>query len=97
MLFTVAGVLAGVACLSSLLLLYVALDSNSPTGFWQTLKLPPITYGQITSMVYLKVSISDFLTLFSARTGERFFFSSPPAPVLLVAGLGPHSLTHSLL
>jgi hypothetical protein len=63
-LFTVASVLAGVACISSLLMLYVALDSTSPTGFWQKCNLPPITYGQITSMVYLKVSVSDFLTLF---------------------------------
>ena len=50
-----------------------------------------LSYGQITTSIYLKISISDFFTLFSARTGERFFYSSPPAPVLLAAGSGPHT------
>lgn len=37
-------------------------------------------------MIYLKVSVSDFLTLFSARGGEGFFFSIRPAPILVGAG-----------
>merc|ERR1719223_1077548 len=37
-------------------------------------------------MIYLKVSISDFLTLFSARTGDDFFWTSRPANILLGAG-----------
>jgi len=32
------------------------------------------------------VSISDFLTLFSARTNENFFWSTLPAPILMGAG-----------
>jgi H+-transporting ATPase len=35
----------------------------------------------------LKISVSDFLTLFSARTGEKFFFHVPPAPILLAGGV----------
>jgi H+-transporting ATPase len=35
----------------------------------------------------LKISVSDFLTLFSARTGEKFFFQVPPAPILLAGGV----------
>jgi H+-transporting ATPase len=46
-------------------MLWVALDSWNPAGFWKVnLGLPSLSYGQITTMVYLKVSISDFLTLF---------------------------------
>ena len=46
-------------------MLYCALDSNNPTGFWQqNLGLAGVTYGQITTMVYLQVSVTDFLTLF---------------------------------
>lgn len=33
-----------------------------------------------------QISISDFLTLFSSRTGGDWFFSSSPAPILLGAG-----------
>jgi len=84
-LFTIAGVLGGVACVSSLFMLWVALDSYNPKGIWSGMGLPGLTYGQITSMVYLKVSISDFLTLFSSRSGADFFWTNKPSKVLLVA------------
>ena len=45
-----------------------------------------LSFGQITTSIYLKVSISDFLTLFSARTGEQYFWSTIPANKLLFAG-----------
>ena len=35
------------------------------------------------TMMYLKVSLSDFLTLFSARTNDGFFWSSRPSWMLL--------------
>jgi hypothetical protein len=44
------------------------------------------TLGQIITAIYLKVSISDFLTLFSARTGDDFFWTTAPAPILMGAG-----------
>lgn len=48
-LFFIASVLGGVACISSLLMLYAALDSWNPNGFWQKgLHLPGITYGQVS-------------------------------------------------
>ena len=49
------------------------------------LELGEIEYGQIITAIYLKVSISDFLTLFSARTGDDYFWSSRPAPILMYA------------
>ncbi|KAM3576605.1 hypothetical protein VYU27_001592 [Nannochloropsis oceanica] len=84
-LFTVSAALGGVACLSSLFLLWVALDSWNPSGLWGSCGLAGLTYGQVTSMVYLKVSISDFLTLFSARSGDDFFWTNKPSKILLVA------------
>ena len=39
---------------------------------------------QVVTMTYLKVSVSDFLTLFSSRT-KRFFWTSRPAWPLLAA------------
>ncbi|KAM3568012.1 hypothetical protein VYU27_009855, partial [Nannochloropsis oceanica] len=84
-LFTIAGVLGGVACLSSLAMLWVALNCHEPNGVWAGLGLAPLTYGQITSMVYLKVSISDFLTLFSSRSGAGFFWTNKPSKILLIA------------
>lgn len=85
-LFLVSSVLAFVALVSSLIILVVALDSWNEGSLFQLLGLGGLSYGQITTMVYLKVSISDFLTLFSSRTGKDFFWTSRPAPILLGAG-----------
>jgi H+-transporting ATPase len=86
LLFLAGTVLAIVACFSSLLLLYLCLDSWNPHGAFQLLGIGGLSFGQITTTIYLKVSISDFLTLFSARTGGDWFWSTKPAPILLAAG-----------
>lgn len=86
-LFVISSVLGGVSCLSSLLLLYFLMDSEDPNSFFQKIGLGAVDYGQITTSIYLKVSVSDFLTLFSARTGHLFFFQIPPAPILLCGGV----------
>ncbi|CAL8471949.1 g11491 [Coccomyxa elongata] len=85
-IFTVASVLGSVACLSSLLLLWACLQSGHPHSLFRRMHLPPIPYAKIITMIYLKVSISDFLTLFSSRT-TGFFWTSPPAPLLTGAAL----------
>jgi hypothetical protein len=82
----IGTVLAGVACISSLLLLYWLLDSwRKDSVFEAWLGIGGISYGQITTSIFLKVAVSDFLTLFSARAGEDWFWVSRPAPILLVA------------
>ena len=85
-LFLVSSVMAAVACLSSLLLLWFLLDSWEPLSVFQAFGIGGVSYGQVTTAIYLKVSVSDFLTLFSARTGPDFFWTTAPSPVLLVAG-----------
>jgi H+-transporting ATPase len=85
-IFTVSGVLGSVSCISSLLLLFFLLDSWNPDGFIQKLGMSGVQYGQVITAIYLKVSVSDFLTLFSARTGPRWFWQVQPAPILLAGG-----------
>jgi H+-transporting ATPase len=84
-LFVISSVLGGVALLSSLILLYLALDSWHKGNILYEIGVGSLTYGQITTAMYLKVSISDFLTLFSARTHDGFFWSSTPSPILFTA------------
>ena len=84
-LFAISSVLGSVACFSSLILLHCCLDSWNSNGIFARMGIAPLTYGQVTTVVYLKVSVSDFLTLFSARTNDGFFWSSHPAFVLLGA------------
>jgi H+-transporting ATPase len=84
-LFFIGSVLALVALTSSLILLYLLLDSWNEVGLFQKWGLGGLSYGQVTSAIYLKVSVSDFLTLFSSRTGDKWFFQSRPAPILIIA------------
>jgi len=87
--FFISGMLGLVALGSSLLILYGALDSWREGCWFQKLGVTApgvgLQYGQVTTMVYLKVSVSDFLTLFAARTGEEFFWSRLPSVILLGA------------
>jgi H+-transporting ATPase len=55
--------------------------------------LPPSDYPHIITAIYLKVSISDFLTLFSARTQTKPFFAYGPSAVLLVGACGSLALS----
>merc|ERR1711966_142396 len=82
-LFSMAAVQAFVAMIASINLLYILLHSWDEGSMMRKLGLGGISYGKITSSVYLKVSVSDFLTLFSARAGGDWFFMVKPAPILL--------------
>merc|ERR1711988_1850415 len=73
-LFSMAFVQSFVAMISSVNLLYILLHSWDEGSMMRQLGLGGISYGKITSSIYLKVSVSDFLTLFSARAGGDWFF-----------------------
>nr|AAP30857.1 P-type H+-ATPase [Trypanosoma brucei] len=89
--FTSAIIMSVVACASSLLLLWMALDAYDekryPNSWFGKLNIPSLKEGKIVTLLYLKISISDFLTLFSSRTGGRFFFSMAPGTILLVGAV----------
>merc|ERR1711976_641353 len=86
-LFSMAFVQSFVAMISSVNLLYILLHSWDEGSMMRGLGLGGISYGKITSSIYLKVSVSDFLTLFSARAGGDWFFMVKPAPVLLYGAM----------
>jgi len=86
-LFSMAFVQAFVAMISSVNLLYILLHSWDEGSLMRQLGLGGISYGKITSSIYLKVSVSDFLTLFSARAGGDWFFMVKPAPILLCGAM----------
>jgi H+-transporting ATPase len=53
--FLVSSVLAGVALVSSLILLWACLTSWENDGVFDALGLDGLSYGQVTTIVYLKV------------------------------------------
>jgi H+-transporting ATPase len=56
-LFIVSSVLGAIACTSSLLLLWAAVDSNNPDDLFDTVGIPPLEYEKIGTGIYLKVSL----------------------------------------
>jgi H+-transporting ATPase len=82
-LFLMSSTLGVVSMSSSLLLLYFMLDSWNADGLLSKMGIGGVNYGEVTTGIYLKVSVSDFLTLFSARTGPKYFWQVAPAPALL--------------
>ncbi|GAB4816895.1 hypothetical protein N2152v2_003941 [Parachlorella kessleri] len=89
-LFLVSAVLGSVSMVTSILFLNCALKSNHPGSLFQKWGLPTMNYGQIVCSIYLKVSLSDFLTLFSARSNPGPFWSQRPgkhgAPESVICG-----------
>ena len=84
-LFIVAGWIGLVACGSSLLLLGLALDSENPDSWIRTFGFrTSLTYGQVVAIMYLKISLSDWWTIFAART-RGFFFERAPSTIVLCA------------
>ena len=85
--YVIAATLGGVACASSVWLLALMLDSHNLNGTWHKgWGLPMLAYGDVAAAIYLKVSLSDFLTLFAARTVGPFW-SQAPAGALLAAAV----------
>ena len=81
--------------ISSLVLLDILLSSWEPNSFLQMTGIGGISYGKVTAAIHLKVSVSDFLTLFSARAGGEWFWRVKPAPVLFAGAMA--ALTSSTL
>jgi H+-transporting ATPase len=75
-------------CVSELLLLlYRLVGCNIAGSLTQLYHLVWQQTLQQTTGVYLNVSVSTFLTLFSARTSDKFFFQIRPAGILFVGGV----------
>ena len=86
----VAIVLGMVACASSLFLLVGCLHYNmrrpsEMVSFIGSNGQNFLTWYEVRTIIYLKVSISDFLTLFSARTRTWFWERTLGGPLLIAA------------
>jgi H+-transporting ATPase len=85
--FVVSLVMGSVAFISSCILLLLGLenmDSDNPSRFFQAFDISTFSYGQVLTLLWFKVSVSDYLTLWASRT-DRFFFTRKPGKMLLVA------------
>eukprot|EP00667_Euglena_gracilis_P001290 EG_transcript_1290 len=83
-MFIVSITLGFVACLSSLIWLWFCLDSWRTDSVFYKWRQRGLEYGQIINVMFLKVAVTDFLTLVSARTQESWFWTSNPSLVLWI-------------
>mmetsp|Transcript_35209 Transcript_35209/g.78886 ORF Transcript_35209/g.78886 Transcript_35209/m.78886 type:complete len:611 (-) Transcript_35209:304-2136(-) len=81
--YTIATVLGGVACCSSLWLLTMVLSSADSSSFLGSLGVD-LNYQECMTALYLKCSVSDFLTLFASRN-HGFFWEQRPGRALVAA------------
>lgn len=87
-LISVSATLGLVACCSTLGLLHMCLTHMGAQGdnFLNAFGVLQLDYGEVITAIYLKVSVSDFLTVFCART-KRHVFSRKPGMALFCAAL----------
>lgn len=84
-LFLIASVLGGIACVSSLLLLWLCLDSWNENSVFSDWGINPLKYGEVINVMFLQIAVTDFLTLVTSRTQENFFWTSKPSMILTIA------------
>jgi H+-transporting ATPase len=83
-LYIVSSAIGLTALASSVLLLSSALSSVDPTSTWSQLGLPAMSYGEIQTLIYLKISLSDYFSVFNSRT-KGWFWSRAPSVILVGA------------
>ena len=83
-LYIVSSSIGLTALASSLVLLSYALSSSDPSSQWARLGLPQLTYGEIQCLMYLKISLSDYFSVFNSRT-KGWLWTRAPSAVLVGA------------
>ena len=91
-MWIIALVLGFVACVSSLLMLAYCIRANALNKgdfwgiVWGSYGRDYLLFYEIRTIIYLKISVSDFLTLFSART-RTWFWERPVGKLLGTAAI----------
>ena len=91
----VASALGAMACLTSIVLLLITLQASVVHDSWAGRVFGAnnlnghhfVTFGEVQTLLYLKVSLSDFLTVFNARN-RGWFWERLPGQALSIAAFG---------
>lgn len=96
LIYVNACTLGGIAFVSSLILLLLGLDNmagDDPNALLDGFGIKAFEYGELLTCIYLKVSLSDFMTVFTARTSSWFFTRTPGKVLLAAAGIATFAAT----
>ena len=93
--FIISSTLGSISFFSSFIYLLLTLsnmNSNHPNKIFKIFEISTFTYGEVLTAIFLKISISNYLTLFSART-NGWFFMCLPGKALGFTGFGAMIIT----
>jgi len=82
----ISSVIGGIALVSSIVLLQLGLDSAKGGGGLVKLGFEALNYGEIQTMMYLKISLSDYGSLFNCRC-KSWMWSRAPSRIVVGACL----------
>eukprot|EP00928_Gymnodinium_smaydae_P025489 TRINITY_DN20274_c0_g2_i1.p1 TRINITY_DN20274_c0_g2~~TRINITY_DN20274_c0_g2_i1.p1 ORF type:complete len:912 (+),score=213.28 TRINITY_DN20274_c0_g2_i1:128-2863(+) len=84
-LYLVSSAIGISALAGTLLLLHWALHCPDPESMWRkTFGLPELSMAQIQTVIYLKISLSDYASVFNSRC-QGWMFERMPSIVVIVA------------
>jgi H+-transporting ATPase len=86
-IFIISTLQGGVAYVSSLIALLVSLNNlniNEPNPLISAFGVQSFSYGELLTVIYLKVAVSDFLTIYASRT-TWWFWSRRASKILNLA------------
>lgn len=86
----IACIVGTVAFLSSLVFFLIGIDnmdSKQPNKVLEYFGVQILTYNQVLTGTFLKISLSNYLTIFSVRT-KSFFLFNLPGKTLSLIGIG---------
>ena len=85
--FVMAVHLGIVAFFSSIVMLLLGLnnmDADNRSSFFEAFAIHTFSYGELLTVIWMKVAVQDFLTVFAARTNS-FCFTRKPGKLLTAA------------
>jgi H+-transporting ATPase len=86
-IFMISTLLGGIACISSLILLLLCLENmDGNSDFFAAFGIDSFGYGELMTIIYFKVSLSDYLTVFAART-HSWWWTRKPGRALMIAAV----------
>jgi H+-transporting ATPase len=83
-LYIVSTSIGLTALASSIILLHLALHCSDEGSLWRRLGLDDMEYAQIQTLMYLKISLTDYISVFNSRC-QGWMWSRAPSQIVVVS------------
>ena len=80
------GFVSLVSSITLLTLFLTHMNENDPNPIMHLFRIDPLSYPEVITGLFLKVAVSDFITVFAART-ESYFFTHRPSAIVMICAI----------